>query len=737
MALPVPNLDDRRWAELVRDARALIPIHAPGWTDHNVHDPGITLVELLAWLTEANIYALNRIGDAHLREFLGLVGITPEPPAQAEAVVAFSSRVARDVPANVEIEAAGGEGQIAFRTLESLAVHPGRLCTVQVRGPHHFRDVTASWEHGESIPLLGRNPVPGAALYLGFDRPLTTGRDLSIVFQLTPHEPGATHRSGPEERDRLHEAEGERHLAHHSAVLTWEYLDPSGRWHALTEPEGVLFDTTRGLTLDGRVRLRLPPGASVGLASLGDVDTGRHYIRCRLVRGAFDAPPTGRFVPGAVRALQAVPTRSVWEISPAASAPVADAPVHLEPGHNYRLNLGFAAPGPHLARGIDARVEELSLADTPGADQPALHVLSYLAPSGNDPGRVEIEAEWLGRCSGRPGDEYRLGRAPAAVNGFGLFTIEDGRWNGWERRPDLFGSRRPDRHFVLDSALGVVTFGDGQRGYLPPADAELIAVYRHTEGAAANLVRGSIRDLTDNAHNRILLSDFDDVAGSVEIRNPWPASGGTNGEALEDALGRAFTVRDERTRAVTLADFEHLARQTPGTRIARVAARPNVHPDYPCYEASGIVTVVVIPFLPTDSPRPSGGLVRTVQAYLDRRTILGTRAVVTGPRYRRVTVQAEVRAHAGADRAAIPARTSRALDEFFHPLRGGSDESGWPIGRDVYRSEVLQVIDETPGVEHVVSLTLISDGSEPSCGNVCLAPCELVGTGTHQIEVVS
>ena len=50
MPLPLPNLDTRRWTDLVAEGRSLVPRYAPTWTDHNAHDPGMTLFELLAWL---------------------------------------------------------------------------------------------------------------------------------------------------------------------------------------------------------------------------------------------------------------------------------------------------------------------------------------------------------------------------------------------------------------------------------------------------------------------------------------------------------------------------------------------------------------------------------------------------------------------------------------------------------------------------------------------------------------
>ena len=66
MPLTVPNLDDRRYDDLVREALAIIPAIAPQWTNHNAADPGITLLELLAYIAELLIYRVNQVGDRQL-----------------------------------------------------------------------------------------------------------------------------------------------------------------------------------------------------------------------------------------------------------------------------------------------------------------------------------------------------------------------------------------------------------------------------------------------------------------------------------------------------------------------------------------------------------------------------------------------------------------------------------------------------------------------------------------------
>ena len=76
-------LDLRTFQDIVDEARRLIPRYCPEWTDHNLSDPGITLIELFAWMTEAILYQVNRVPDEMYIRFLDLVGVQCEPPRPA------------------------------------------------------------------------------------------------------------------------------------------------------------------------------------------------------------------------------------------------------------------------------------------------------------------------------------------------------------------------------------------------------------------------------------------------------------------------------------------------------------------------------------------------------------------------------------------------------------------------------------------------------------------------------
>jgi predicted phage baseplate assembly protein len=210
----------------------------------------------------------------------------------------------------------------------------------------------------------------------------------------------------------------------------------------------------------------------------------------------------------------------------------------------------------------------------------------------------------------------------------------------------------------------------------------------------------------------------------------------TQSQTLDQIDRRRVRALPAPTRAVNLLDIERLALDVPGTRVARARAWAGVHPDYPCLQAPGVVTVVIVPDQPVARPQPSRGLLEAVKCYLSRRRTVCTRLEVVGPTYVAVRVKARARTRPHTNKAQARERIRQALDTFLDPRSGGPAQLGWPFGRDVYRSEILQIIDGVPGVDHVLELTLSATTGEPSCGNVSLCPTWLATPGQHQIEVV-
>src|SRR6476619_7143187 len=128
MVLPAPNLDDRHFQDLVDDAKRLVQQRCPEWTDHNVSDPGVTLIEAFAQMVDQLIYRLNRVPDRNYVKFLELVGVRLRPPAAARGNVTFWLSAAQpqtvSVPAGTEVATprTAVDDPVVFSTLSELQV---------------------------------------------------------------------------------------------------------------------------------------------------------------------------------------------------------------------------------------------------------------------------------------------------------------------------------------------------------------------------------------------------------------------------------------------------------------------------------------------------------------------------------------------------------------------------------------------------------------------------------------
>ncbi|MFF1830307.1 putative baseplate assembly protein [Paenarthrobacter sp. NPDC058040] len=183
MSLPVPNLDDRSFAELVAGARERIQQIAPEWTDLSVHDPGITIVEAFAYLTDTLMYRLNRVPDKLYAVYLNLLGTSLYPPSSAETMLEFSRAGAGDqeirIPRGTQVSCppgVPGAPQPVFTTTAAATLAPGQA-TVLVTAA----DVTMY----DAIPIGTGTGRPGQSFVIP-NAPIVSGAGLAIAVEVPP-----------------------------------------------------------------------------------------------------------------------------------------------------------------------------------------------------------------------------------------------------------------------------------------------------------------------------------------------------------------------------------------------------------------------------------------------------------------------------------------------------------------------------------------------------------------------
>ena len=220
MSLPVPNLDDRSWKQIVDEAMRLIPRYCPEWTNHNSSDPGVTLLELYAWMTEMVLYRLNKVPEKNFLTFLDLIGVRLKPPEPARVVLELTPSEGADGELVVKkgtqvatLQAAGAE-PVTFETLRDITLLPVHVVRAASSHRATVADHTEALASGEARePLFAGVLEVERFLYLGDDR-LSAFNEEAAVDLFFEAMPGS---SGP----RI------------PTITEWQYFDGK-RWRDMT-----------------------------------------------------------------------------------------------------------------------------------------------------------------------------------------------------------------------------------------------------------------------------------------------------------------------------------------------------------------------------------------------------------------------------------------------------------------------------------------------------------------------
>jgi len=296
MPLPIPNLDDKTFEQLINEAKKLIPIYAPEWTDHNIHDPGITFVELLAWLTESELYRTNVISDKHKLKYLTLLGLgfRPHPPEPAKVDLTIEANGNRSLEKGEAVSTKKLDQQIFFELVQKMKVAPIKLEKVIVdEGTGVFDRTEANKNSDLFYPAFGLKVRKGCKLYLGFDQPSETFSFMCYLYEKDLIQPGK------------HGEEADYKFS--NAKLKWKFCvsDKGDDWQEISTEDGIedseknskpLVDGTAGFKKSGRLLFEGIPKNSWKKSSAipewkGKEDEKYYWLCCEVIESHFEYPP--------------------------------------------------------------------------------------------------------------------------------------------------------------------------------------------------------------------------------------------------------------------------------------------------------------------------------------------------------------------------------------------------------------------------------------------------------------
>lgn len=719
MPIESPQLDDLRFDVLAEQLRRQIPLYTPEWTDHNDSDPGITFLQLFALLAEQIGYRLNRLPDKAYVEMLKLVGIRLAPAQPAQTLLAFyltkpETALAFSIDEATRVKAKSGSPPPTFETVAPVDAVPAQLAALVTTESDDLRDIVGTstpiqsgdsqdayiaarydlqWDgrqpklkdwpetpvkpwarpsdalHGNLWLGLAFNPLPSA----GF-----LGQRVLLTIQLDDDElPSATALADCN-TDGVNVDVLADNLAPAIELVYYRPPQPgetTGSWQDLR----VISDGTAGITKSGQIKFDIPLTIGpIPNAEWKDIRAAQTTTTADLCAQAAGNPPSPLLTP--------IPHPLVGALK----TPVSGTPTKV-PVSGW---IGVRFPSPPTAP-IGLRAITFNAARAIAA--------------------TTVINELVGTGTGRSDQTAQLVNRNVLVDTLSLIVqdLGDNEFHDWTRVDDFDTASPDDRVYVLDPEAGLIYFGDGVNGRVPALTARIVATtYRWASGASSELPVASV---TQGENLPTFVSD---------VTNAVPARGGRDAETLDEAKRRAPRALKTLGRAVTADDFEFLAGQTPGVRIAKTIVIPLRRP----YLAEGVhrsgvdmtrvapgaITLVCVPAGTGAFLAPTTGELRLVCQYLNQFRLVTTELYVAAPQYVRIFgLTITVVPRPGYTRTQLRDLIAAQLETFLHVLTGGPDGTGFPFGSTLPHAELVAQVFRVEGVDRVESLSAQYDGTAP------------------------
>ncbi|THF69546.1 putative baseplate assembly protein [Deinococcus sp. Arct2-2] len=678
MPLPTVNLDDRRFDDLLDEAKRLIPVYCPEWTDHNASDPGIALLEVFAWMTDLMLARVNQVPQKMFITFLEMIGLQLDPPRAATAPVTFYLSAPQDTPlmiaAGTEVATIRTEVSEAtvFSTEQPLTVRPPELLHVYgantVSADNQFvrHDLGRLSLPGQKFPVFSPQPVPGDAFLLAF------GADLShhvLALVLTVEVAGGAG-VNPQEPPFVWEA--------------WQ--GGAQRW----VPCEVEYDGTAAFNVPGELILRLPTlqeGEFFGQVG--------YWLRCRLTS---EQNYSGYKVSPDVEAIRAE-SRGATVAARHATVVYGELLGESDGNAGQTFKLMY---GPVLSPEADQDV--LEVFERPGSDRQgettAWTPVTDFSDSGADDRHFRLDLQdgtvTFGPTLLQPdGSVYRFGAVPPAGTGL--------RMRRYSYSGGVLGNVPERTLSVLKSSIPYVARVVNHKPATGGRNAQSLedAIQR-----VPRILRTRTRAVTRDDYE-FLAEQMDGVARARCLTANTVASAASYPGNL-----RAVQVPAGRVTLVVLPALPPAS--DPAGKIA---------PESLTLSAELRTQVQAL----LDDRRPIGTILELRQPQYVWLSVTATLRANSGA--------------SRGERESLRRAAEAALYAYLNPYMGGPEGTGWPFGRTLGMPELYGLLRGLRGAEVVedIQVVLTEPGQpqqhEAVAGSLNLPPQAVIVSDIHRVEV--
>ena len=600
--LPIIRLDDEMYAQIMEQARSRIAQYSDDWTDHNEHDPGITFLELFAWLKEAQQYYMDHQDTLMQPKYLQLLGLKCRCSQPAEGLLILNSAVSSMLLPGMQFYA----GKLCL-TLTETAWCSGCGVSSMTASDETTLMIDEVYSDEFRFYPFSEKPEEGGVWTIIPDKPFPKMSELTMYVKVFE--------DYPVKRNPI--MDGFPHLMEWKAELKTD-----SQWIECQ----IISDDTAALMCSGRIRLKLP-------------DENVQAIRFTLTSVSCDVPPMLTYISFdafEVRQIRYSVYSARTEVKEAPSAvwefPLNEPMQKWETCYYLRDSVGYFPAEPVSVQRRDD-ILKLTFSEDTGLELMAVSADEHMAHS-----------LCIGTGDGFPYQVFQVHLEHIYYDAFSLLIYDsyDKHWHLWQQTDNLLEADHLERVYRIDERMGTIQFGDGIHGRMPDGEIRIVSM-AFTRAELGNLQGGSITgaDVSENIWKNALYCDL---------------TGGIAAETPERCLTRGKEERMIPDRAVTLQDYEAIVRAAPGLMIrsCRVTAGA---PD------QNRVNITYEPYTLQKKSASNNVYKKIIAQYLEPRRLIGTEICISGPMYADIDLIAEICVY--ANDAGRETEIRSAIEELF------------------------------------------------------------------------
>lgn len=692
--LPINSLDDELFEEILESAKKMIPNLTEEWLNRNSTDPGITFIELFAWLKEMQQYYLDQISIKNKYKYIKLLGEKQEYDKPAVAVVTISN-VEKEmiIPEKCKFSA----DDIIFETEREeniLPINIDRFYTISEQKIINFSE--ENWK--EEYPVFGNEPKIENEFYICFNNKLPVNKNIDITISI--------YDNYPIKRNEIIED-----AFYPLAKIKYEYLSVNG-WKDIEQ----IKDGTYGFLNNGIISLKISEEMEK------EPEQNGYLIRAVLKECNYEVPPILKYMSmNSIKVIQKDTLSEVIEFD------VTDGDIQECVLPNYLGLVGDIDVFIKVEEDIFERTYEYDLTMTEGRRGVIFNKVKQNKFPLEGEKNVKIccysneftYRRKIGNGDGFPSLSVDLNLENIFYQDFQILVaknIGENQWQEWTKSEDLLLEGCTAKKYFLDVEEQKIIFGDGVNGKIPNGEI-LITSCSKTFSNDGNVKKHKINNMLWGNSNE-------------QVVNYEHAEGGKKALTIEQLFNKTRKNLKKITRAVTDEDYEHIVKSTPGLMISNAKVIvPEVQDSIFQNDNPNCVYIVAEPYSRNKKQGLNKAYVKNILNNMEKYRLINTEIEVISAEYIGIDIHGEITVKPYYKDA--KERIEQSIKEYF-------EQEEWEFGQGLVYSDLYGVIDTLDCVSYIYSLSITFNGrgaKRNSNGDINIPESGLIYLRNYEIAV--